>query len=302
MRVSTPLSSLLLVCAAGAALAQAPAPPPTLPPPAFVQGYIVTLQIDALAPEAKTPPKASGEAEALLGKVRQSSSLKAKIWMSQDLSRMEILSPDFIFPQGSLLLHKSGDKFYAIADPKAQSYVVMEAGTLLNALEGSAGIVNSSYEARVRHTPEKKEIAGHVCRHSVVTVTYVSSVPFENDRVLVQQQNDVDVWHTADLVESTALDHLFFRFQRDRTGTVQKVLSQEIGFPLEISFVVSSGPTSGPAKKGAQAPQPGSFHMLVSEVKIEGKLESELFRIPPTGYKRVEKNPYFATTTSSGGN
>ena len=120
-------------------------------------------------------------------------------------------------------------------------------------------------------------------------MTYVSSVPFENDRVLVQQKNDITVWHTSGLVSSAATDHFFFKFQRDKTGQVQKVVSTEIGFPMEVDIVV----TQGAGKKTGTA-QPGSLHMAVTEAKKEPKLDGELFRIPPAGYRRIEKNPYFA--------
>jgi len=40
--------------------------------------------------------------------------------------------------------------------------------------------------------------------------------------------------------------------------------------------------------------QPGSFHFLVSDVKLEKKLDAALFTLPPPGYHKLEKNPYFA--------
>jgi hypothetical protein len=199
-----------------------------------------------------------------------------------------VLSADFLLPQGTLLLHKAGDRFYVIADPRQQTYLVMDSAQLLTALEGSAGIVNSGYQARVAHTQERKEIVGLNCRKSVVTVTYASSVPFENDRILVQQKNDIEVWHTADIASNVAIDQLFFKFQQDQTGAVKKVLEQEIGFPVEVSFVVSQA-----GAKKATGPQPGSFHMKVTELRKEKKLDGSLFRIPPAGYRRVERNPYF---------
>ena len=133
-------------------------------------------------------------------------------------------------------MHKAGDKFYVIADPKAQTYVVMDSQALLEALEGSGGVVNTQYEARVQHTDQKKIIAGVSCRRSVVVVTYVSSIPLENDRVSVQQKNEIEVWHTSELVSSAALDHFFFKFQQDKTGVVQKTVSSEIGFPMEVNM------------------------------------------------------------------
>ena len=154
------------------------------------------------------------------------------------------------------------DGYYVIADPREHTYVVMDSETLLNALEGGAGIVNTQYEAKVQHTDERKAIAGIPCRKSIVTVTYVSSIPLENDHVLVQQKNDIEVWHTSALVSSAATDHFFFKFQRDRTGLVQKAVSAEIGFPMEVDLVVTQG--SG---RKAPAPAPGSLHMVVTDVK-----------------------------------
>ncbi len=298
MRVlRTPWPALLLL--AGAAGAQTtttttlPTPPPPkipTPPPVLVEGYIVTAEIRALAPELKTSAKAPGEAEALASRLRQQAQLVSRFTLAQDLSRQEIVSTDFILPAGTLILHKAGDRFYAIADPKAQTYLVMDAEGLLTALEGGAGIVNTRYEAKVLHTAEKKTVAGYLCKKSIVTVTYASTIPFENTTVLVQQKNDIEVWHTSNLVSAAALDHFFFKFQRDKTGTVQKTLAEEIGFPMEVNLVVTQGEGTG---KKAAAAQPGSFHFVVTDVKVDKKLNGELFRIPPAGYRRIEKNPYF---------
>jgi hypothetical protein len=41
----------------------------------------------------------------------------------------------------------------------------------------------------------------------------------------------------------------------------------------------------------AAAVQPGSFEMKVTELKKEKDLDSELFRIPPAGYKQTGKSP-----------
>lgn len=286
------IAVLALAAPASLLFAQAPASQPQRPPdvPSFVEGYLITAEIKAIAPEAmKAPSAGAPEAEALVGKLRQQSQLVSKFSMAQDLSRQEILSTDFILPAGTLVMHKAGDRYYVIADPKAKTYMVMDAESLLNAFEGGAGIVNTAYDARIEHTAERKTIAGMPCKKSIVTVTYVSTIPFENDKVLVQQKNDVEVWHTSHLVSTSATEHFFFKFQRDRTGTVRKIVATELGFPMEINFVVTG---AAPGKKGPQV-QPGSFHMLVTEVKVEKKLDSELFRIPPAGYKRIEKNPYF---------
>jgi len=163
------------------------------PIPKAVAGYVVTFEIKALAPEMKTPAKGAPEAEALIGRLRNQTQVASRVHLHKELSRQEILSTDFVLPAGTLVLHRAGDKFYVIADPKAKTYLIMDSEGLLNALEGGAGIVNSQYDAKVTHTGEQKTIAGYPCRKSLVTVTYVSSIPFENDRVLVQQKNDIEV-------------------------------------------------------------------------------------------------------------
>jgi hypothetical protein len=259
------------------------------PVPETVPGYIVSADIEAIAPDMKASSKATPEAQMMAGALRNISKLQSRFSLAQDLSRQEIVSTDFVLPAGSVVMHKAGDRFYVIADPKAQSYVVMDAADLLTALEGGAGIVNTAYDAKVVHTDERKTIAGYPCRKSIATVTYAASVPYENERIMVQQQNDIEIWHTPHLVSGAAVDHFFFKFQQDRTGTCRKVITGEIGFPMEVRFVV----TQQGAKKGTQ-PQPGSFHMLVTDVKQEKKLAASLFAIPPAGYKRLEKNPYFA--------
>lgn len=274
----------VVALAAAAAWAQTPQIPATVP------GYVVTFEVSALAPGMKAPVKGAPEAEALIGRMRSQTQVSSRAYLHKDLSRQEILSTDFVLPAGTLVLHRAGDKFYVIADPKAKTYLVMDSEGLLNALEGGAGIVNSQYDAKVTQTAEQKTIAGLVCRKSMVTVTYVSAIPFENDRVFVQQKNDIEVWHTKYLVSSSAMDHFFFKFQRDKTGGVQKILGVELGFPMEMHLVVTQG---APGAKKAPTVQPGSFHMAVTDVKQEPKLDSELFRIPPAGFRQIEKNPYF---------
>jgi hypothetical protein len=276
------MAALLLATAAPLALAQ-----PSKPE--LIEGYVVTAEIEALAPALKAFGKAAPETLALMGALHNTSRLSSRFTLAKDMSRQEILSTDFILPAGSLVMHKSGDRFYVIADPKAQSFVIMNAGDLLTGLEGGAGIVNTQYSAKVAHSDERRDIAGYPCRKSIVTVTYASAIPFENDRILVQQQNDIEVWHTSRLISSSVMDHFFFRFQQDKTGTCRKVVGEEIGFPMGIRFVI----TQQGAKK-SDVVQPGSFHLLVSDVKVEKKLDAAIFTIPPPGYRKLEKNPYFA--------
>ena len=208
--------------------------------------------------------------------------------LGRTLSRFEVVSTDFVLPAGTVVQHDAGAKFYTIADPKARTYVVMDSQLLLSALEGQAGVINSQFKATPRHTPEEREIAGYPCRHSIVTISYVASVPFESDRILVQQKCNLDVWHTARLVSDAVFDHLFFKFQQDKTGAVQKVLTQEIGFPMEVTLVVT--PAEEPRKRPFST---GSFHMIVTELKEERALAPQVLEIPPVGHKRLEKNPYF---------
>ncbi len=271
-------------------------PPAAATPPPTVPGYVVSFEITALSPEVKGAANAGPEAR-LLGALKNVSNLKSRVHLSQDLSRQEIVSTDFILPAGTLVMHKGGDRFYVLADPKARTYHVMDSTGLLSALEGGAGIVNSAYDAKVQHTEEKRMIAGLPARKSLVTVTYASAIPLENDRVLVQQKNELEVWHTSALVSSAALDHLFFKFQKDKTGVVQKALQTEIGFPLEVKFVVTQAGTG----KRSQDAQPGSFHMVVTDVKQDKRLDSGLFFIPPPDFRRLDRNPYFAAAASGSG-
>ena len=256
--------------------------------PLTVPGYVATFEVRATAPGLETSPGAAPEAQVLTSRLKGVSSVVSRVWLAQDLSRQEIVSTDSVLPAGTLVMHKAGDKFYVIADPKAQTYVVMDSQALLEALEGSGGVVNTQYEARVQHTDQKKIIAGVSCRRSVVVVTYVSSIPLENDRVSVQQKNEIEVWSTPELVSSAALDHFFFKFQQDKTGVVQKVVSSEIGFPMEVNMVVTQG-------TGKKSGAPGALHMAVTEVGRASRLDASLFNIPPAGYRRTDKNLYFAT-------
>jgi len=69
---------------------------------------------------------------------------------------------------------------------------------------------------------------------------------------------------------------------------VQKTVSSEIGFPMEVSLVMTQG-------TGRKSGAPGSLHMVVTEAARAPRLDTELFRIPPAGYHRTDKNVYFAT-------
>lgn len=282
------------VLAASAGIAQVPAGSPrpgiaALEPPPDVPGYIATVQVEAIARDLKPTGATAPEAQAMLGTLKAPTSVVSTFYLAQDLSRQEIVSTDFVLPAGTVLLHRAGDKAYVVADPSTKTYAVMDAEALLAALEGGAGILNSQYAAKVLHTDDRKMIAGLQARKSVVTVTYVTSMPLENDRILVQQKNDIEIWHTPGLSSAGAMDHFFFKFQRDKTGEVRKTLAQDIGFPLEVKLVVTQAGT-GPK---AGTVQPGSLHATVTELKKEAKLDSTLFRIPPAGYRRVERLPFF---------
>jgi hypothetical protein len=298
MRCLRPLLGILAALATVSVMAQTPPEPvpekpkPKVPAglagaPQMVKAYMVTAEIEAVAPEMSASPTSSPEVMALLAKLQSQPKFSSRFYLSGSISRQEILSEDFVLPKGMLVMHKAGNQHYAIVDQDQKTFLPMDAETVLAALEGGAGVENSQYEANVKHSAEKKEIAGLECRKSVVTVSHVSSIPFENDRVFVQVKNDIEVWHTTRIPSSAALEHLFFRFHRDKSGTVRQVLADEIGFPMEVNLVTTQG-------KGQKASpgQPGSFHMVVTEV-TQGTFEADDFRIPPKGYTRIAKNPYF---------
>ena len=288
----------VLVAAAWAvavsAIAQVPVGSPRPGPapaavPLDVPGYVATVTVEALARDLRPTGATAPEAQAMLGKLKAPTSLVSRFYLAQDLSRQEIVSTDFILPAGTIVLHRAGDKAYVVADPPSKTWALMDAETLLDALEGGAGIVDSQYSAKVLHTDERRTIAGFPARKSIVTVNYVTAMPLENDKVLVQQKNDIEVWHTSGLSSAAAMDHFFFKFQRDKTGEVRRAMAQEIGFPLEVKMVVTqagTGPRAGTA-------QPGSLRAIVTDLKKESKLDASLLRIPPAGYRRVDRLPFF---------
>ena len=266
---------------------QGPARPGYVPtPPPKVEGLVGELLIEASVAGLEDAP-ASPEAHAFLGQLRDKATLRTQLYLAEDLSRQEVLSTDFALPAGTVILHEAGSKFYVLADPKAQTYVVMDAEGILKAFEGGVGIENSEYSAKASHTGEKKDIAGVSCRRSILAVTYVSSIPLEHDKVMVQQTNEMEIWHTPDFVSRAVFDHFFFKFQRDKTGTVQKVAARELGFPMDLSMTITQG-------RGPKARAVGALRMSVASIRREKRLDSELFRIPPSGYKKLERNPYFA--------
>jgi hypothetical protein len=256
-----------------------------LPP---VQGYVGTFEIDASMPSLEAGSSAPPEAQALLGRLKDKSQLKTRLYLSGALSHQEVVSTDFVLPEGTVILHEGGAKYYVLADPKEKTYVIMDAEGLMNALEGGLGIVDAEYQASVEHTSQKKQVGDFSCRKSVVTVKYVSAIPLENEKVYVQQANDIEVWHTFDLVGASMLDQFFFKFERDKTRTVQKLAATELGFPLEMTMVIA-----GPAAGRKTSSTGGTVHMSVGELRVEKRLDPELFRIPPAGYKRLDRNPYF---------
>jgi hypothetical protein len=274
-------------------LAQAPAQPKRELPaglgggPEMVNAHALTVRIEALAPDLSAPEGAAAEAQAVVGRLKTEAVVDIKFTFFGDISHQEILSGDFILPKGTVVMHQAGNRYFAIIDPQKKTFIPMDAAVLLGALEGGAGIEDSQYDAKVVHTEEKREIAGITCRKSIVTVKYVSAVPLESEKVFVQKKNDVEVWHTSAVPSGAAQDHLFFKFQRDKTGVVKKVLATEIGFPMEVRLVVSQVG----AKKG-ETLESGSFHWVVTEAKV-GKLEKAFFDIPPAGYVKLDKNPYF---------
>ena len=304
------LALLATLAAAGTAWPQSRISPPIKPspspgraplssptPPPVVAGYVLKVDVKATVPDLKPAGTAPADAKALTEKLKTPSSLSSKLYLTPEVSRQELLSTDFILPAGTVIVHKAGERAYYILDPKAKTYVAMDADALLTALEGGAGIVNRQYDVKIEHTAEKKTIAGVSCRQSKVIVSYVSQIPVENDKVLVQQKNAIDVCHTSTLVSSAAMDHFFFKYQRDQTGVVQRELAREVGFPLEVNIVVTQGASTNPK---AQAPKPGSVQMVVTEARQDKEMDIELFRIPPAGYRRLDRVPYFAPGAQTG--
>jgi hypothetical protein len=258
-----------------------------------VAGYVGTAEITALAPAGASSTRAP-ETETLLGKLGSSAKVTLHVQLAKSFSRFEILSDGFILPRGTLVLHEAGARHYVIADPKAKTFVIMDAGKLVGALEGSLGVVNTEYQARARHTHEIKQIAGIPCHKAIVEVTYASSIPFESDKIVVAQKNAIEIWHAPPAVPTAALEHLLFKYQQDRTGQLKRVLSQDIGFPMEVRCIVTPAATDA-----RQTPQAGSFEMKVTVINIDRNLDPELFRLPPAGYRQLERNPYFAAATSA---
>jgi hypothetical protein len=293
--------------AAAAGYAQVPASSPkppvgmaggTLVTPPETAGYVATFSFEASAPTLKPPATAAAEAKAVLGTLKAPKKVAARAYLTQDLSRLEILSDGFVLPAGAVVLHRAGDKAYVLADPQSKTYAIMDAEPLLDALEGGAGILHTQYSATVQHTDERKTIAGVPARKSLVTVAYVASIPLESSRILVQEKNDVEIWHSSGFSSAAALDHFFFKFQRDRTGEVRRAMAQDIGFPMEVTMVVTPSATA----KKANTMQSGSLHAVVTDLKKEAKLDSAIFRIPPADYRRVDRLPWFGAARPAGAN
>jgi hypothetical protein len=57
--------------------------------------------------------------------------------------------------------------------------------------------------------------------------------------------------------------------------------------------------TVGSASARKNAGSGGSLRMAVRDVRRDKKLDAELFRIPPAGYKRLDRNPYFKDAAGS---
>jgi hypothetical protein len=255
-------------------------------PPPFVPGYVGQLDIEASLPALKDGASGPPEAQALLGRLKDKARLSTTAYLTTNLSRLEVLSTDFVLPAGTVVLHEGGSRYHVIADPKEKTYVVMDVEGILSALEGGIGIANSQYRAKVQHTAEKRPIGAYTCRKSHLVVNYASAIPFENDTVYIQQTNEIEVWHTPDLVSSALVDHFFFKFERDKTQAVQKAVAQELGFPMEMTMTIAP-------QGGRKAENAGTLSVRVSGLKQEKKLASDLFRIPPPGFRKLERNPYF---------
>jgi hypothetical protein len=271
--------------------------------PKKVPGYIVTADVEALLPGPETANLPAGDTKALLASLATGKKVTLRAALAERLSRMEIASDGFLLPAGTILQHQAGSRPYTISDPQAKTFIVMDSGVLLNAIEGTAGIGPSPYDATVVHTGEEARAesiervpsalravvaAGYPCRKSIVTVSYAVAMEFEGKQIHVQRKTELTIWHTSKLVSTAAIDHLFMKFQNDKTGKVRRVLEQEIGFPMMVDVIVRS-------RQGAKqdSVQPGSFRMVVTGVKVEKELDPLHFQIPLPGFRQVSRNPYF---------
>lgn len=292
------LVALGAMALAGAARGQAPTPAPTprkrkpLPPsltggPPRVEADVVTVEIEATARETRAEA-AGGSAEAawLIEKLRDAVRLSSRFTLSDEVSIQEILSTDFLLPAGTKVYHKRGDDQFLLADPQQKTYYPMGIPSLMAALEGGAGIVNSQYEARVEHSQEKQKLVGLECRRSTVNISYASAVPLENDQVFIQRRVAMTVWHTFEIPGSAFVEHVFFQYQSDAAKRVRNTLLSELGFPMQIDFVLSREGAKG------RKEEPGSLRLRVTEAQVQVALEPELFKLPPAGFRRLDRNPY----------
>ncbi len=272
--------------------------------PKRVPGYIVTANVEALFPGPETANVAAGDAKGLLASLKTGTKVTLRAALAEKLSRMEVVSEGFVLPPGTIIQHEAGSRPYTISDPTAKTFVVMDGALLVRAIEGTAGIGPSPYDATVVHTGEEARAesldrvpsdlraivaAGYPCRKSIVTVSYAVAMEFEGKQIHVQRKTELTIWHTSKLVSTAAIDHLFMKFLNDKTGKVRRVLDQEIGFPMKVDLIVRS-------REGAKhdSVQPGSFRMVVSGVRVEKELDPAAFQIPLPGYRQGNRNPYFA--------
>lgn len=292
------LVALGAMALAGAARGQGPTPAPTprkrkpLPSgltggPPRVEADIVTVDIEATTTEAR-PEAASGSGEAawLIERLRNAVKLSSRFTLSDEVSIQEVLSTDFLLPEGSKVYHKRGEATFLLADPAAKTYYPMGTASLMAALEGGAGIVNSQYDARVEHSDEKQKLVGLECRRSTVRVSYASAVPLENDTVYVQRRVEMTVWHTHEIPSSAFVEHVFFQYQSDAAQRVKNTLLSELGFPMQLDFVLTREGAKG------RKEEPGSFRLKVREAQVQVALDPELFKLPPAGFRRLDRNPY----------
>lgn len=208
--------------------------------------------------------------------------LVSRVHVSGEFSRQEVVSTDFMLPAGTFVLHRAGTNAYVVGDPATRTFIETDANGLLEAIEGGAGIRPEGYAAQVAHSQETKTIAGKACRKSTVTVTYQTPIPFESGRVMMPHTNEIEVWHTTEIASPSALEPFFLKFRRAEAQSVERVLTKELGFPLEVRLTAIHG-------RGAKRTPSGTIRMLVTELKTEANADPDLFRMPPRGYTKSDK-------------
>jgi hypothetical protein len=230
---------------------------------------------------------ADPETKALVDNMRSRPQLSSRVVVFGNVSRQEILSGTFVLPRGAAVLHKVGETTYTVTMPEpAKTYAVLDANTMLQAIEGGLGVDAKGFDVKIEHTAETKLVGGLKCKLSRVQVTWTSMVPFEHDRLPVPQQHDVEVWHTTELPAASAIEHIFLVYRRDATGNVIRRLAAELGFPMDVTLRTTQG-------KGAKArTAPGALRLIVRDVDRDPRPDFTKLELPPPGHTKTESVPF----------